>query len=59
MPRKITNPKDGVSVKVSGKNAVKVLRVIEKTRRTFSNEVNIAVEEKMDERIHQFKDDGR
>lgn len=55
----MTNPSKGVGVKISGKNAVKVLEVIDKTRRTFTTEVNIAVEEKMDEAIHKFKDDGR
>lgn len=59
MARKITNPKEGVSVKIEGKNALKVIKVIGKTHRTFASEVNVAVEEKMDERIAKYKDDGR
>ena len=59
MARKITNPKEGVSVKIEGKNAVKVLKVIGKTHRTFASEVNVAVEKEMDEAIHKFKDDGK
>ena len=59
MARKITNAKRGVSVKIEGENAVKVLKVIEKTKRSFSSEVNVAVEEKMDERILKFKDNGK
>ena len=55
----MNNPKKGVGVKITGENAVKVMKVIEKTRRTFSTEVNIAVEEKMDERILKFKDNGK
>ena len=55
----MNNPKKGVGVKIEGKTAVKVMKVIEKTRRTFSTEVNIAVEEKMDEQIARYKDDGR
>lgn len=59
MARQRTDPKKGVSVKIEGKNALKVIKVIEKTHRTFASEVNVAVEEKMDEQIHKFKDDGR
>ncbi len=59
MARKITNAKKGVSVKIEGKNAVKILKVIDKTHRTFATEVNIGVEEYADAKIHKFKDDGR
>jgi len=59
MARKITNAKKGVSVKIEGKNAVKVLKVIDKTHRTFASEVNVAVEHVMDKRIEEYKDDGR
>ncbi len=55
----MTNPKKGVGVKISGKNSVKVLKVIDKTHRTFASEVNMAVEETMDAKIVKFKDDGR
>ncbi len=55
----MTNPKKGVGVKISGKNAVKVLKVIDKTHRTFATEVNIAVEETMDAKIVKFRDNGK
>jgi hypothetical protein len=59
MPAKMTNPKEGVGVRISGKNAVKILKVIDKTHRTFATEVNVAVEEYADKKIHQYKDDGK
>ncbi len=63
MARKITNAKKGVSVKIEGKNAVKVLKVIDKTHRTFASEVNVAVENHVgaQEVLHnlKYKDDGR
>ena len=59
MARKITNAKKGVSVKIEGKNAIKVLKVIDKTHRTFASEVNVAVEEYADQKITEHKDDGR
>lgn len=59
MARKISNAKKGVSVKIEGKNAVKVCKVIEKTHRTFASEVNVAVEEYTDKKIVKYKDDGR
>lgn len=55
----MNNPRKGVGVKITGENAVKVMKVIEKTRRTFSTEVNIAVEEYADKKIVEYKDDGR
>lgn len=58
MARKITNAKKGVSVKIEGKNAVKVLKVINKTHRTFASEVNVAVEEYADQKL-KYKDNGR
>lgn len=59
MARKITDAKKGVSVKIEGKNAVKVLKITEKTHRTFASEVNVGIEEYADKKIHQYKDDGR
>lgn len=59
MARKITNAKKGVSVKIEGKNAVKVLKVIDKTHRTFASEVNVGIEEYTDKKIKEYKDDGR
>ena len=59
MARKITNAKKGVSVKIEGKNAIKVLKVIDKTHRTFASEVNVAVEEYADQKIVQYKDNGK
>ena len=59
MARKITNVKKGVAVKISGRNAQKVLKVIDKTRRTFASEVNIGIEEYADKKIIEFRDDGR
>lgn len=57
--RKITNAKKGVSVKIEGRNAVKILKVIDKTHRTFASEVNVGIEEYADEKIRKYKDDGR
>lgn len=61
MARKITNAKKGVSVKIEGRNAVKVLKVIEKTHRTFASEVNVGVEEYCDrhEVLNNKRDNGR
>ena len=56
MARKITNAKKGVSVKIEGKNALKVLKVIDKTHRTFASEVNVAVEEYADQKITELED---
>jgi len=57
--RKITNAKKGVSVKIEGKNAVKILKVIDKTHRTFASEVNVGVEQYADKQIHKYRDDGK
>ena len=59
MARKITNAKKGVTVKIEGKNALKVLKVIDRTHRTFASEVNVAVEEYADAKIIKYRDDGR
>lgn len=55
----MTDPKKGVSVKISGQNSQKILKVIKDTRRTFANEVNIGVEEYADQKLAYRKDDGR
>ena len=57
--QKIKDAKKGVAVKISGRNAQKMLKVIDKPRRTFASEVNIGIEEYADKKIHEFKDDGR
>ncbi len=54
----MTNPKKGVGVKITGKNAVKIIKITDKTRRTFATEVNIAVED-YDPKIHKYRDDGK
>ena len=59
MAQKIKNPKDGVAVKISGRNALKVLRVTDKTRRTFASEVNIGIEDYTDRKIAEFKGNGK
>lgn len=59
MARKITDPKKGVAVRITPDNSKKVIKVIEKTHRTFASEVNVAVEEYADKKIHEYKDDGR
>ena len=42
------DPKNGVGVLINGKTAIKLIQIIKKTRRTFTTEVNIAVEEYAD-----------
>lgn len=59
MARKITNAKKGVSVKIEGKNALKILKITDKTHRTFASEVNVGIEEYADDKIRRYKDDGR
>jgi hypothetical protein len=54
----MTNPKKGVGVRISGKNAVKIIKITDKTHRTFATEVNIAVEE-YDPKVVRFKDNGK
>ncbi len=58
MAAKMTNPKKGVGVKISGKNSVKIIKITDKTHRTFATEVNLAVEE-YDPKVVYRKDDGR
>jgi len=55
----MTNPKKGVGVKISGKNAVKIIKITNKTHRTFATEVNIGVEEYADKKLAYRRDDGR
>jgi predicted nucleic-acid-binding Zn-ribbon protein len=57
--RKMTNPKKGVSVRITGQNATKVLKITDKTHRTFACEVNIAVQEYADDKIVKFRDNGK
>lgn len=58
MAQKIKDAKKGVAVKIIGRNAQKVLKVIDKTRRTFASEVNIGIEEYADRKIAEYKDNG-
>lgn len=51
----MNNPKKGVGVKITGENAIKVMKVIEKTRRTFTTEVNIAVENHTNQQLKEEK----
>ncbi len=55
----MSNPKKGVGVRISGKNAEKIIKITKKTNRTFATEVNIGVEEYADKKIRHYKDDGR
>lgn len=57
--RQITNPRKGVSVKIDGKNAQKIIKITKKTHRTFATEVNIGVEEYADQKLAYRKDDGK
>ncbi len=59
MGRKIKNAKSGVAVKINPENSRKIVKVIEKTHRTFVSEVNVAVEEYADAKIIKYRDDGR
>ena len=59
MAQKIKDAKKGVAVKISGRNAQKMLKVIDKTHRTFASEVNVAVEEYADAKIVQYRDNGK
>lgn len=59
MARKITDAKKGVSVKISGQNSRKILKVIDKTHRTFASEVNVGIEEYADKKLAYRKDDGK
>ncbi len=55
----MSDPKKGVGVKISGKNAVKIIRITKKTHRTFASEVNVGVEEYADKKLAYRKDDGK
>ena len=59
MARPIKNKRSGVTVKIRHDTAKKVIEVIDKTHRSFSSEVNMAVEEYADAKIVKFRDDGR
>ena len=59
MANKMTDPKKGVGVKITGKNAEKIIKIIKKTHRTFATEVNLGVEEYADHKIVQYKDNGK
>jgi hypothetical protein len=59
MPNKVKNLKTGVMVKINPSNSKKIVRIIDKTHRTFASEVNVAVEEYIDDKIRRYKDDGR
>ncbi len=54
----MTNPKKGVGVKISGKNSLKIIKITDKTHRTFATEVNLAVEE-YDPKVVYRRDNGR
>lgn len=49
----------GVIVKINPPNSRKIKRIIEATKRSFSAEVNMGVEQYADKKIVQFKDNGR
>ncbi len=55
----MTDPSKGVGVKISGKNAKKIIKITRKTHRTFASEVNVGVEEYADAKIRHYRDDGR
>ncbi len=58
MARKIKDVNAGVTVMINPANSKKLVRITKKTRRTFSTEVNIAVED-YDPKIVKYKCDGR
>ncbi len=58
MPRKIKDVKEGVAVKINATNSKKIVKITDKTHRTFATEVNLAVEE-YDPKIHKYRDDGK
>ncbi len=43
--QRIKDAKKGVMVKISPSNSKKIVRITEKSRRTFSTEVNFVIEE--------------
>jgi hypothetical protein len=57
--RKIKNVNKGVTVKITPMNSRKIKRITEDTHRTFASEVNFGVEFYADQKIHQYKDDGK
>ena len=59
MARPIKNKKRGVTVKINHDTSEKVIQVIDITKRSFSAEVNVAVEEYADEKLIQYKDNGK
>ncbi len=58
MARPVKNVKFGVAVKINPKNSKKIVKITDKTRRTFATEVNLAVEE-YDPKVVKYVDDGR
>ncbi len=58
MARPVKNVKFGVAVKINPKNSKKIVKITDKTRRTFATEVNMAVED-YDPKVIKYRDDGR
>ncbi len=58
MARPIKNKKRGVTVKINHDTSEKVIQITDKTKRSFSAEVNIAVDEYADVKLAYRKDDG-
>ncbi len=55
----MTNPSKGVGVRITGKNAKKIIKITKKTHRTFASEVNVGVEEYADKKLAYRRDDGK
>ncbi len=58
MARPIKDTKKGVAVKINASNSKKIVRITDKTHRTFATEVNLAVEE-YDPKVIKYRDDGK
>ncbi len=58
MARPVKNVKFGVAVKINPKNSKKIVKITDKTRRTFATEVNIAVEV-YHPKVVKYRDNGR
>lgn len=59
MPQKIRNVNHGVTVRITPPNSRKIKHITDKTHRTFSTEVNLAVEEYASNKIVKFTDNGK
>ena len=59
MPQPIKNVDSGVTVKINPSNSRKILKIIAKTKRVFSAEINVGVEEYADKKIVKYKDNGK